>query len=543
MTMAVADTGRAIVEAIEKSGSRYVFAVPGESLLGVLDAFNDSGVEVIPFRIEQGAGFAALAYARITGRPGFIAVSRGPGLSNASIAVHCAWQDSLPLVVLTGQVPSKRMGRDAFQEVDVPALGRLLGKGGVSIARPEDAALVIKEAIELATSGKPGPVVVEIPEDVANSVPGTFARSSRPLVRNIADQPGNAVEVVAVAEVLKAANRIAYIVGYGALDATAEIESLLSRCPGPVYTEWRAPDAFPNRHPYYAGTLPWLPDELLGDLRNADLVVALGSLLDDQTSLRYTLPGDGQRLLIIDPRSDGHGPATVVRAPVGETLRVVNAGLEPVTEGPGEEMARTAHSRFQSSRVAPPRRENARGVPVAEAILALSETMPEDAIITCDAGAFAAFLHRYYVFPAAGTFVGTKAGAMGVALPAAIGSRLAAPHRHVVAVAGDGGFAMTMSELLTARLLDLVGITVLLLDNSCYGSIAKAQLAFGGPDRLVGVRLADADFATIARGMGAEGVTVSDADSLRDALRQSLDLDRVTVIHVRADPDDLSPGD
>ena len=152
MTMAVADTGRAIVEAIEKSGSRYVFAVPGESLLGVLDAFNDSGVEVIPFRIEQGAGFAALAYARITGRPGFIAVSRGPGLSNASIAVHCAWQDSLPLVVLTGQVPSKRMGRDAFQEVDVPALGRLLGKGGVSIARPEDAALVIKEAIELATS-------------------------------------------------------------------------------------------------------------------------------------------------------------------------------------------------------------------------------------------------------------------------------------------------------------------------------------------------------------------------------------------------------
>lgn len=544
--------GQAIVDTLAARGVRRFYTVPGESFLEVLDAVEQHpDLQLVSTRHESGAAFMAEAEGKLTGRPAVAMATRSVGAANLMVGVGTAFEDATPMVVLCGQVEQSALGRAAFQEVDLPAFFAQVSVHGETLHDPARAGEVAARAHRAATTARPGPAVVALPADVlARPAPDGAPEVVPGRVAAVGPEPADAA---GIAETLRAARCPVAVLGSGAQGAWDDVLALVERFGLGVYTAFRRQDAFPNDHPAYLGhlTLRTAP-ELLGPLRDADVVLALGTRLGDTTSQGFTLPAPSARVVHVDldPRTLTAPVhlAWTVRADVGAFARAL-AGL-PGRDGAGPGDWSAAHGAYLRSSDAEAAAAEVRaarheglaagdGVHPVEVVAALERHLPADAVVTNDAGNFSVFAHRYRRFTRPRTQLGPVSGAMGYGLPAAIGASLAAPGRPVVALAGDGGFLMTAVELETAVRVGAPVLCVVFVNGS-YGTIAMHQARRFGRTAATGI--GPVDVAALARSLGADGVTVTDPGDLDDVLAAATRFDAPRVVAVRTDPDVLVPG-
>ena len=542
--MSVAD---ALFGTIRARRIGHVFCVPGESFLALMDAFHGSDRPLlVPTRHEEGAGLMAEAYAKATGNTGVCLVTRGPGLTHLSIALHTAHQDSTPLVAVVGQVPTTVRYREAFQEMDIAAFARPISKWTLEINRADRATELMQYAFHVAASGRPGPVVVSLPEDVDRD-----GRDSPPwpVAKTFAAAP-SADGIAAALALIGDAQRPCIVAGGGVLRAGAsdKLVRFAEMLAVPVYTAWRRFDAFPNDHPLYLGGMPLLPADLMEPLMEADLVLALGTRLGEFTTKSYTWPRPGQKLLHVglaaeDSGGGWAGADVALAADTGETLTALMNGLgDGRPSAAANERRRTVarwRERFVSRTTPRADRDGGDDAVDPEGIFFdLNRRLGVDASITCDAGNFGGWLMRYYRWIRPRTFFGPTAGGMGYAVPAAIGAKLARPGAPALAFCGDGGFAMTMSEVETAVRLGLSGWVALVFNNNSYGTIrGHQQRTF--PGRIVATDLGAIDFAGVGEAMGAAGFRVRRNSEFAVAFDLALNAGRPAVIDIAINCDRL----
>lgn len=541
-------TAKAIFESIKAQGVDHVFCVPGESYLAVMDAFHASDApRLVAARHEEGAGLMAEAYAKATGGTGVCMVTRGPGLTHLAIALHTAHQDSTPLVAVVGQVPTDVRYREAFQEMDIVAYSRPMAKWALEITRSDRTAELMAKAFHVAGAGRPGPVVVSLPEDVDRAdAASTPAR--QPQVHQAAP---SAAGIAAAASMLAGAKRPCIVAGGGITrsNVTDALVRLAERLAAPVFTGWRRFDAFPNDHGLYVGPLPVMPADLYAPLMEADVVLAIGTRLGEFTTKAYSWPVPGQKLIHVDISAEdtGNGWAGADLAVVSEAGAALDALVAELGAGQAAPDVASRAAKLRETYAARTTPRDWRGRIGAEAPLSLEGVyhdilaqVPAEASISCDAGTFGGWLMRYYRWTRPRTLFAPTAGGMGYALPAAIGAKMARPDHPAVAFAGDGGFAMTMSEIETAVRLGLRGFVALVFNNNNYGTI-RAHQKREFPGRHVATDLNFIDFAKVAEGMGAKGLTARSNQEFADALAEALSADRPAVINIVTDPDTLSP--
>lgn len=543
----------AIFTAIKIRKIDYVFCVPGESFLATMDSFYGSLKPLlVSARHEEGAGIMAEAYAKASAKTGVCMVTRGPGLTHLSIALHTAKQDSTPLVVFVGQVSTKIRQREAFQELDIVEFTRPVAKWAVELNRADRVAEIVDKAFHIANSGRPGPVVISLPEDIDRSSTAQHSvwRSSTVGI------PSPSTKGVAKAvSMIENAERSCIVAGEGVLrvDATDKLIRFAECLGAPVFTAWRRFDAFPNNHPLYMGglNLSSVSNDLSEPLKTADLIIAIGARLDEFTTLSYSSPSTVQKLIHIDQSPEETGGSWIgadlaLVADVGEAMDKLEEALKNSKRvKPSKERQNQIAdwSEYFTKRTTP--RGNRIGLKDGtidlEAIYHdILNILTDDASITCDAGDFGSWLIRYYKWNKPRTFFGPTTGAMGYALPAAIAARLARPQAPALAFAGDGGFAMTMSELETAVRLKLTGLVVLVFNNNNFGTIRRHQNR-EFPGRVVGTGLGKIDFSAIAKAMGAEGFRVSKNGEFAKTFKAALNAGRPAVIDITLGENNLDP--
>jgi acetolactate synthase I/II/III large subunit len=537
--------GRLIADALRSAGVRYAFTVPGESFLGLLDALGEAGIRVVATRHEGGAAFMAEAHGQLTGRPAACLGTRGVGAANLAIGIHTARQDSTPMFALVGQVARAHRGHEAFQEIDQVATIGGLAKWAAEPSDPADVASVMSEAIRQALGGRPGPVLLSLAEDLLDQPAPTDARvdAGRPGLARPADS-----DLRAVIELLASAERPVILAGGGILRARTSTELLrfAELLQVPVVAAWRRGDVISNEHPLYLGMAGFGAAASVRErLANADAMLVIGCRLSEPTSYDDTIPAETTRWAHVDmepARADGLRPADLtVAADARAFLRAANERLlgKAVLDA---ELVRRRHSNNVTDRAAWEAATivdadadawTGPGVHPGNVIATLRRVLPDDAILTTDAGNFAGWAGRGFRFRKPGTFLGPTSGAMGYGIPAAIAASLVHRDRPVVAVVGDGGMAMTMAELETA-VREQARIIVLVFDNERFGTIRMWQEARGTGEG-VATELGPVDFAAIGRALGARGVRVERDADLEPALRQALVEERSTVIQLTLD--------
>jgi acetolactate synthase-1/2/3 large subunit len=536
--------GRFAAATLAASGIKVAFTVPGESFLGLLDELPGAGIRVVAARHEAGAAFMASAYGSLTGRPALCLGTRAVGAANMAIGIHAARADSAPLVAIVGGVRTTVRGREAFQEADVAGSVGRLAKWATDV--PDAAAFpeALREALRQATSGRPGPALLSVPEDVLDAqVDGvaTIApqRGTRPL------QPDPAT-VRAVLHLVAGARSPVILAGAGVLrsSASTDLLKLAETLTVPVIAAWRRPDVFPNDHQLYLGmTGLGSPATVRERLLRADALLVLGCRLNEIASFDYAVPGSRTRWAHVDvePRGGGAGlraPDIALAADAGAFLRVARdllAGgvLEAAIVDTRRGAAETDREAFVEAAKVDSEPWDGPGVHPGRVIASLASQLGPETILTTDAGNFASWAARGYAFRRPGTFLGPTSGAMGYALPAAVAAAIARPGRQVIALAGDGGFAMTMAELETA-VRERLPITVLVFDNRRYGTIRAHQ-----EEREVGqgiaTELGPIDFAGIAEACGGIGFRVGRDVEFEETLSSALKARRPAVIHLELD--------
>jgi acetolactate synthase-1/2/3 large subunit len=543
----------AIFTAIKIRKIDYVFCVPGESFLATMDSFYGSLKPLlVSARHEEGAGIMAEAYAKASAKTGVCMVTRGPGLTHLSIALHTAKQDSTPLLVFVGQVSTKIRQREAFQELDIVEFTRPVAKWAVELNRADRVAEIVDKAFHIANSGRPGPVVISLPEDIDRSSTAQHSvwRSSTVGI------PSPSTKGVAKAvSMIENAERSCIVAGEGVLrvDATDKLIRFAECLGAPVFTAWRRFDAFPNNHPLYMGglNLSSVSNDLSEPLKTADLIIAIGARLDEFTTLSYSSPSTVQKLIHIDQSPEETGGSWIgadlaLVVDVGEAMDKLEEALKNSKRvKPSKERQNQIAdwSEYFTKRTTP--RGNRIGLKDGTIDLEgiyhdILNILTDDASITCDAGDFGSWLIRYYKWNKPRTFFGPTTGAMGYALPAAIAVRLARPQAPALAFAGDGGFAMTMSELETAVRLKLTGLVVLVFNNNNFGTIRRHQNR-EFPGRVVGTGLGKIDFSAIAKAMGAEGFRVSKNGEFAKTFKAALNAGRPAVIDITLGENNLDP--
>ncbi|MHB8458453.1 MAG: thiamine pyrophosphate-binding protein [Candidatus Limnocylindrales bacterium] len=537
--------GRFIADALHLAGVRVAFTVPGESFLGLLDALGDAGIRVVATRHEGSAAFMAEAYGQLTGRPAACLATRAVGASNLAIGIHTARADSTPMFALVGNVPSDLRGREAFQEIDVAAsIGRL----AVHAVDIEDVARLpaaLAEATRRALGGRPGPVVISVPEDVLDRPMPPGAVVSH-VVRSRPPDPDPDVVRTALRR-LMAADRPIIVAGAGVLRArsTADLVSLVEIVEVPVVASWRRADVFPNDHPLYLGMTGYgAPGTVRERIAAADELLVVGCRLNEITSDRYRVPGAGQRWTHVDlePREARAGltaPDLAIQADARTFLRIAVRLLGGTVHDKARlDARRTANladrAAWEAATIVSGGEWDGPGVHPGRIVATLGEVLPAEAVVTTDAGNLSGWLARGYRWRKPGTFLGPTSGAMGYGLPAAIAASIVHRERPVVALAGDGGFAMTMAELETA-VRERCRLVVLVFDNRRYGTIRMHQEA-RGTGIGVGTELGPIDVAGVAVALGARGVRVDDDRTFEATLREALAADGPTVIHLPLDP-------
>ncbi|MCW5663602.1 MAG: thiamine pyrophosphate-binding protein [Piscinibacter sp.] len=541
--------GHVLVEALVAQGVDTVFGVPGESFLAVLDGFHAhrERIRFIACRQEGGAAFMAEAAGKLSGRPGVCIVTRGPGATNASIGVHTAFQDSTPLLLLVGQVAADQRDREAFQELDYRQFfgpGTLgMAKWVAEVDRADRLPEYVARAFHVALQGRPGPVVLALPEDMLTTL---TAAPVLPRVEPVQawPAPGPLRDLRAL---LVAAQRPFVIAGGSGWDAEAAraLQRFAENWQLPVGCGFRFQDCFDNRHPLYAGDVGiGINPALAQRLRAADLVIALGVRLGEMTTGGYTLleaPRPAQKLVHIHAGAEELGRVyaadLLLQASVGNAAKALEALTAP-PQLPWADWTRAAAADCAANRVPSP----VEPLDLAQVMLTLQRLVPEDTVYTNGAGNFSGWLHRYVQYPGlqhhGRTQLAPTAGAMGYGVPAAIAAALLYPHRTVVNVAGDGDFLMTGQELATAtaygagrgrgRLISLV------VDNGSYGTIRMHQER-EYPGRVSGSTLVNPDFAMLARAYGWHAARVETTAQFEPALREALAQERPGLLHLRLD--------
>ena len=519
-------SAHAFLSVLVAHGVDRIFEVPGESYIGLLDAVADfPQIDLVTCRHEAGAGFMACADGRLTRRPGVLMVSRGPGASNASIAVHTAQQDAIPLILVVGQVPKKDLRREAFQEIDYRAMYGTIAKWVFEVTAPEQMAEVAYKAVRLATTGTPGPVVISVPEDLQQQeVPEVHWRAQPhdPLRASTAG-------LARVRELLHTAQRPLIIAG-GAFDVPGGREALLAFAQTwqiPVCVAFRRHDLFPNRHPLFVGDLGLAnPSHQMALLHSSDLILALGTRLDDITSQNFSFPNYPQPTQPLvhcypDPKVVGLHFATEVGLPcqpkgLVEDLTPGVDAIYPDSRAAWAQQLRQVHEQI----AAWPERLADDGVRFFEVVRHLRALAPRDLRVCLDAGTFAAPVYRHFGFEPPQRLMAPLSGAMGYGTPAALACALREPQHQVVCMVGDGGFMMTGQEMILAvqRQLPIVFIVA---NNASYASIRIHQdRAY--PSRHPGTDLYNPDFATMARGFGMAVDVIEREDQIEATLRRAL---------------------
>jgi acetolactate synthase-1/2/3 large subunit len=538
--------GRLITDALASAGVRWAFTVPGESFLELLDALPKAGIRVIATRHEGGAAFMAEAVGSLTGEPAAVLGTRTVGATNMSIGIHTAFSNSTPMVALLGDVQRSHSGREAFQESDLVARFGGLAKWAARIVDPGAAPAQLGEGLSVMRSGRPGPVLYALPEDVLLE---PVKRGVRADVAPVAPSRVKSSAVDEVLALLAGAERPVILAGGGVIAAGARdyLVALSERLQVPVISAFRRPTAFPNDHPHYLGMTGYgSPSSVRKRLDEADALLVIGTRLNEIATFDYAIPRPRQRWAHVDlaPRS---GPVAGLRrasiAVTADARAFLRAALK---RSVGYKPARARTTQLAADRAAYlaastlPEASDWRGpgVDPAHAINVLQRVVPLNSIITSDAGNFALWLSRGFRYGPDQGFLGPTSGAMGYGLPAAVAASLVAPDRPVVGVCGDGGLAMTMNELETSVRSGAKPV-VLVFDNQGYGTIAMHQRNEEYAETATSLGLID--FAAVARACGAEGLRVTRNDEFEPALRVALGLGRTALIHVDIDRQWVKP--
>ncbi|MFS0674587.1 thiamine pyrophosphate-binding protein [Ornithinibacillus sp. 179-J 7C1 HS] len=527
---------QAIVECIKREGIEKVFCVPGESYLPLLDAlYDEPSIDLVSGRHEGGAAFMAEGYAKASRKPGVVLATRGVGAANLSIGVHTAYQDSTPMVVFLGQVHSKFRGREGFQEVDLEQFLKPITKWAVEVKDPERMPELVGRAFRIAQSGRPGPVVVSLPEDV---LPAEAEMYFGPKIS--IPKPSPAKEEIETIELfLQQAEKPLIIAGGGVKLSQAEddLVGFAERFQIPVIAAFRRHDVFPNNHFLYAGHLGLgTPKKIIETVKASDVVIAFGTRLSEVTTQDYSLLSTSQKLVHVDIEHEVIGkvypPDLAIIADMKKALESFNAIKATSSWGVW------AHECNQRYREVSSLEVSESDVINKHIINAMVDLLPSDAIITNDAGNFAGWLHGFYPFTKKNTYIGPTSGAMGYGLPAAIGAKLASPDKTVVSLSGDGGFMMTFQELETA-VRENIPIIALVFNNNSYGTIRMHQ-EIHYPHRVIGTDLGEVSFAALAGAVGALSFTVLTIDEFKNAFNQALRSGLPTIIEIITDVEQIS---
>jgi len=532
---------RILVDQLVVHGVDTAFCVPGESYIAVLDALRDAPIRLVVARHEAGAANMAEAYGKLTGRPGICFVTRAPGATHAATGVYTAFQDSTPLILFVGQVPLEHRGREAFQELDYAAAFGALTKLAIEVEEPEQFPELTARAFQTAASGRPGPVVVALPEDVLSDSADVqdAAQFSRARAA-VSDE-----DLARAREILSSAERPLIVVGGGgwSAGAAADLQAFVEASVLPVATSFRRQDYIDNASPSYAGVLTIGHDESLAErLREADLLLVIGSRLGDIPTRGYTTlrpPRTPQTLVHVhaDPEELGRvfQPDLPILAGSAEFLAAARA-LEPVDGSHRVEWTESAHADFLASL------QHKRGpgeLDVGDVMQHLRERLPDDAILTNGAGNYTVWCHRFYSFSRYRTQLAPCSGAMGYGIPAAIAAKVVYPSRTVVCVSGDGDFLMSGHEL-AAAVQEELPIVVLVVNNGMYGTIRMHQERLF-PGRVVGTDLVNPDFVAWAHAFGAYGELVLRSEDFPDAFERALAERRPALLELRVDPEAITP--
>jgi acetolactate synthase I/II/III large subunit len=532
--------GRILVDQLELNGADLAFCLPGESFLPVLDALYDSPIRLVSCRHEQGAANAAEAYGKLTGRPGVCIVTRGPGATQAAVGVHTARQDSTPMLLLVGHVPRAFQGREAWQEIDYARSFGAIAKAAWHVDRADRIPEHVERAFTLALSGRPGPVVLALPEDVLAEE--TDAADAEP-VRIVGPTPA-AEDIVRLRELLAAAERPLVIVGEGGWTAQVS-DDVLAFCEAnevPVACAFRCQDFVDNRSRCYAGVLGVaMDDRLAARLADADLVLAIGGRIGEVPTRRYTLleaPRPRQTLIHAHPDPGELGfvyqPDLAILSAMPE-LAAALRGLEPV-EPRWRDWTSAARSDYEANL----RHEPMEGpLDLGEVSAFLRRRLPGDAIQTCGAGNFTVWAHRFAEFTQFGTQACPRSGSMGYGIAAANAAKLVHPDRIALCWTGDGDFVMSSPELATAVQHELP-IVVLLVNNGMFATIRMHQER-QFPRRVIGTSLENPDFPSLAQAYGAYGERVERTEDFEGAFERALASGKPAVLELPVDPERISP--
>jgi len=518
------------------------FGVPGESYLSVLDALYDARDEIkfVICRQEGGAANMAEAYGKMTGRPGICFVTRGPGATNASIGLHTAFQDSTPLILFIGQIDSEYTERESFQEIDYRRMYGQMAKWVAQIDRADRVPEMVSHAFHLAVSGRPGPVVLALPEDM-QTTRATVADTAR--YQRVAAHPG-AADMQKLREMIAQAERPFIMLGGGGWDKKAcdDIQAFVAANALPVACTYRCQDLFDNRHPNYVGDVAvGMNPAIEQRIRNADLLVAIGPRLGEWTTINYTLidiPRPKQKFVHVHSGAEELGR-------VYQADLLINAGmpefasaareLKPV---PGRWVESTQAARAEYEAWQKPVKVPG-ALNMSEVILYLKKRLPPEAILTNGAGNFTLWAHRFYQYTGFRTQLGPTSGAMGYGVPAGVAAKLVHPDRPVIAFAGDGDFLMNGQELATAAQYD-AKVIFIVINNGMYGTIRMHQEKHY-PGRVSGTSLKNPDFAALARAYGLHGEIVEKTADFEAAFERAWNAKTAALLELRIDPDAVSP--
>jgi acetolactate synthase I/II/III large subunit len=532
---------RILVDQLVVHGVDTAFCVPGESYIAVLDALRDAPIRLVVARHEAGAANMAEAYGKLTGRPGICFVTRAPGATHAATGVYTAFQDSTPLILFVGQVPLEHRGREAFQELDYTDAFGALTKLAIEVEEAEQFPEVTARAFQTAVSGRPGPVVVALPEDVLSDAADVEDAAQFSPAR-AAPSPE---DLARVRGLLRAVERPLVVVGGGGWSATAatDLQVFAEASALPVAASFRRQDYIDNTSPCYAGVLTIGHDASLARrLREADLLLVIGSRLGDIATRGYTTlepPRTPQTLVHVhaDPEELGRvfQPDLPIVAGSADFLAAARA-LEPVDGSHRAAWVESAHADFLTSL----RHERGPGdLDVGDVMEHLRERLPGDAILTNGAGNYTVWCHRFYSFSRYRTQLAPCSGAMGYGIPAAIAAKVVHPERTVVCVSGDGDFLMSGHEL-AAAVQEELPIVVLVVNNGMYGTIRMHQERLF-PGRVVATDLANPDFAAWADAFGAYGEVVLRSEDFPEAFERALEQNRPALLELRVDREAITP--
>jgi acetolactate synthase I/II/III large subunit len=535
--------GEILIDQLMVHGVRHVFCVPGESYLAALDAFYDRDIKLTVCRHESGAAMMAEAMGKVTGRPGICFVTRGPGATNASAGIHIARQDSTPLIMFVGQVARSMREREAFQELDYRAVFGGLAKWATEIDDPARIPEIISRAFHTACNGRPGPVVIALPEDML---------TERALVPNagafepIEIWPG-LTDMSRLQKLLWAAKRPVALIGGSrwSESACAALMRFAERFALPVATAFRRGHLFDALHPCYAGDFGIGPNpKLLARVKGADLLLLIGDRLSEMPSQSYTLldiPEPQMKLVHVHPGADELGRVYRPHLAINASPTAFSSaleGLQPPNEIPWRGESDTAHADYLAwTGKATPQPGS---VNLGEIMVWLRENLPADAILTQGAGNFSAWVHRFYYVRKYGGLVGATSGSMGYGFPAALAMKTLHPERTVVCIAGDGDFLMTGQDFATAVQYELP-VVIVLADNCTYGTIRMHQER-EYPGRVIATALHNPDFVAYAMAFGGYGAVVQKTSDFPSAFAQAVATGKPSIIHLKIDPEAIAPG-